>query len=380
LSSQPVNPRAHALTLACALVALILLPWHGPPMAATGDTPWGTVRGRVTNAATGEPLGSVNVYFAFTSVGTSTDSGGRYALRIREAGAYDMVFSIIGFIPRKERVEIRPGDSLRVDVALEPTVIETGTVEVTSTPDVEWEKELREFTRAFIGHSGYADECAIVNPEIIRFERSNDTLIARSGHIINVDNRALGYRIHVVIGDFLWNITMDAGRFLIYPWFEEMHAADPGEQTRWSANRESAYMGSPRHFFNSLIHRTTEAQRFMMYSGSLLKLVNRQGHRVTDEDFLVEPHEGDPVYTIQFPGHIRIEYGESPPDLSDPRDRPGQPYYGNRPVTRPPRVSYMHMTGSTVIVDSTGNLFDPLSIEVSGDWAMHRIESLLPRN
>ncbi len=279
----------------------------------------------------------------------------------------------------RRRIEILPGDSLGIDAALIPAIIETGPVDITATPDVEWEKSLAVFTRVFIGKTDFSRECEIFNPEVINFESRGDTLVARSDHLLIIENRALGYRIRAIIGEFEWNTVMDRGHFLIYPWFERLAASDPEMEERWVSNRETAFNGSSRHFFRSVIERNSSDEAFTMLSGSLTALAAGQGHQVADADFSVEPLEGLPLYTIRFPGYVRIEYehaGSTFTGTEDTRYRRDDRWGGKPPA---PLVSIIRMTGSAVIVDSSGNLLDPLSIEVSGDWARRRIEHLLPR-
>ncbi|HLF15607.1 MAG TPA: carboxypeptidase-like regulatory domain-containing protein [Bacteroidota bacterium] len=360
--------------------AVFLLTLYGGSALNAQSVTAGIVQGSVTSLETGEPLEHVNVFLSYTTIGTSTGHGGHFSLAVPRAGAYDIVFSLLGFLPHEERIELHRGDSLTLSVSLIPTLIETEPVDIISTPDMEWEKSLALFTRAIIGRSAFSRECVLLNPEVISFESRGDTLVARSDHLLRLENRALGYRLHLAMEKFSWNTARDYGHFVVYPYFEDLSAADSEQPQRWTSNRERAYRGSIRHFFRSLIDRNTAEQFFNMYSGPLIKLENGQGHRVTDGDFQTEPYETLPLFNVQFPGYIRIEFGEAGMDLSGGDDARRRKYGLVRPSAPPPRISVIRMTGSAVIVDSSGNLFDPLSIEVSGDWADRRIENLLPRD
>jgi hypothetical protein len=372
------STRIRRAVIPLAFVAGVLLHACGGECLHARTADGCAVRGTVTSAETGEPLENVNVYLSYTTVGASTDSGGNYIFRVPRPGAYDIVFSLVGFSPREERIELHAGDTLTLSVPLSPSLIETGPVEITSTPDVEWRKSLEEFARALIGRSEFSRECTLLNPGVLSFRRRGDTLTAATDHPLGIDNRALGYRLHLVIGEFTWNTAMDYGRFLIYPRFEPLAPADSGEARRWASNREKAFRGSIRDFFRSLIEGGTDAGSFLMYSGTLLMLQNGRGHRVADSDFSVEPYEGTPFLSVQFPGYVSVEYGESWKYQPGTDDALRRKYTLHRPTAPPPRVSVIRMTGSAVIVDSSGTLFDPLSVEVAGDWAEHRIEDLLP--
>ena len=364
--------------LSC-IILFLLSGFPDGPMAGP-DPPGQAVTGRITNSETGEPLENVNVYLSYTTTGTSTDSSGYYALTTSQLGVFDLIMSRVGFARHSQRITLQPGDFLLIDVSLAPAVLESEPVVITSTPDLEWSKNLQLFTRAFIGHSAFSEQCRIVNPGVLEFELNNDTLLARSDSVIRVENRALGYMVNIIIAEFVWNTAKDYGHFLIYPYFTRLRPGDPDESALWTANREIAFKGSIRHFLRSLIRQSASDELFSISSGPLLKIRKTEGHMVTDADFQIDPAEGFPLFMVSFPGYLRIEYGERDIDLSDPGGRYARRVAVSRLAPRPRQVSIIRLTGPSALVDSSGNLFDPLAIEVSGYWGDHRIENLLPNN
>ena len=93
-------------------VLLVLLAVCGFPKAV-----WGQVRGVVTDAETGEPLPSVNVYYAGQKhVGTTTNLDGRYTLRSPLRGD-SIVFSYVGY--RTHKVYMRKGERKTLNVKLQ---------------------------------------------------------------------------------------------------------------------------------------------------------------------------------------------------------------------------------------------------------------------
>ncbi len=88
-----------------AVIILILLILSEVILAGTT----GKISGKVTDAATGEPLPSVNIVVVGTTMGTSTDVNGNYVLLNIPAGKYTLKFSMIGyadFIVEDVRVNI----------------------------------------------------------------------------------------------------------------------------------------------------------------------------------------------------------------------------------------------------------------------------------
>lgn len=86
---------------------------------AEGKTTRGTIAGVVVDAAQGESLPGANVRIRGTSKGATTDLNGRYRLTGLEPGAYDLVFSFVGFQQKTVTgVEVTPGETTEIDVTL----------------------------------------------------------------------------------------------------------------------------------------------------------------------------------------------------------------------------------------------------------------------
>uniref|UniRef100_UPI004027BCF7 carboxypeptidase-like regulatory domain-containing protein n=1 Tax=Paraprevotella clara TaxID=454154 RepID=UPI004027BCF7 len=75
------------------------------------------IRGRVTDADTGEPIPSVNVYYGKQkTVGTTTNDKGRYTLQTPEKGD-TLVFSYVGY--QTYKVYIKAGEKKTLNVKLQ---------------------------------------------------------------------------------------------------------------------------------------------------------------------------------------------------------------------------------------------------------------------
>ncbi len=86
------------------------------------------VRGKVTDAKTGEVLPLVSIVFTGTTVGIATDFDGMYSLETREDVSEVEAF-LIGYVSQK--VKIKPGAFNTVDFALEPQAFDLEEVKVT---------------------------------------------------------------------------------------------------------------------------------------------------------------------------------------------------------------------------------------------------------
>ncbi len=87
----------------------------------------GKISGRVTEAASGEPLPGVNLILVGTTMGAASDSRGRYAILNVPPGEYVLRSSIIGYkIVEVTEVLVRIDLTTAVDFEMTDTVLETG--------------------------------------------------------------------------------------------------------------------------------------------------------------------------------------------------------------------------------------------------------------
>ncbi len=86
------------------------------------------VRGKITDAKTGEPLPLVNVVFKGSFVGVTTDFDGMYSMETREA-VEELQASFVGYVPQTRK--ITPGAYNTVDFKLQPQAFDLEEIEVT---------------------------------------------------------------------------------------------------------------------------------------------------------------------------------------------------------------------------------------------------------
>lgn len=95
------------LLAVCLLTAL--------PLPA--QTP-GSIKGRVTDKDTGEPLVGANVFIEGTGIGASADLDGRYLLRSIPPGQYSVKVSYIGYVAEAKETQVRNDQTVEIDFRL----------------------------------------------------------------------------------------------------------------------------------------------------------------------------------------------------------------------------------------------------------------------
>ena len=122
-----VSTRDRMLARLCALVALCVA------VAARGEAQQGTIAGKITNAATGEPLGGVWVQVVGTSLTVQSTQEGTYSIRVNPA-TYQLRVVRVGYAaPASRSVTVRGGETSTLDWALKTAAYALEGMVVTAT-------------------------------------------------------------------------------------------------------------------------------------------------------------------------------------------------------------------------------------------------------
>ncbi len=92
----------------------------------------GKIRGKITDAVTGEPLIGANVVLESTSLGAAADMEGKYNIEGIPAGSYTLKISYIGYQTMTIKIEIKGDESLEQNFKLEPVGVTGKEIVVTA--------------------------------------------------------------------------------------------------------------------------------------------------------------------------------------------------------------------------------------------------------
>ena len=95
----------------------------------------GSLRGRVTDAETGQPLEGATVFIVGTYKGTYTQADGRFVIQSIKPGDYSVKFTYVGYAEKLYHgVSVNPGQTETLNVALQSAVKTLGEVEIVGEP------------------------------------------------------------------------------------------------------------------------------------------------------------------------------------------------------------------------------------------------------
>lgn len=333
-------------TLVLALVPVLVPALGGESAQAAGSI----VSGRTLDSATGLPLDGVNVFLAHTTYGASSGGDGGFVIRDIADGSYTLVCSKVGYAPEMAVVDFPRPDSVYLEMRLAVRPITLGEVRVTARSPDEWNRQLRDFVRAFLGRRDNADGARILNPAVLDFHTDSATgmLVAETDSMVHVENRSLGYRVDIVLVSFAWSTKLDAGTIVLYPRFTPLDGADDRERQGWAGNRRRTFQGSMTHFLSAAVAGKAEQEGFVVRSA---------GIPVPESALGLASVPGTPLTQWVFGDRLRVEYRGGFLD----------------------KVSYLRLREDRALVDSVGFLATPLCFDVSGEWAKYRVADMLPR-
>ena len=347
--------------------------------------------GIILNNKTNEPIEAANIFIAHTSSGTISKVDGSFELSI-PLGYSQLVISHISFKSlTKNLTFLKPGKQIQT-IRLVPIDVEIDEVIVSAKNEKKWRKNLKKFEKAFLGDTKNASKCTIINPTALNFENIDGKLIAKSTDLIEIENRSTGYKVFFYLKKFETD-----GQTVTYsgkPFFNNLSPIDDKEFRFWTSQRQKTYMGSPQHFYRSLVRNTVDSEGFKIFTATLQ---DNKGFLTTGtlqvQDLLLE-NEHPLEKIIRINDFIKVvytregdrsslkknNYEQSAKRLGHPaeRDAIGQEssiVQDNRDF----QVSYLFARKNNVPIDSSGSLLRSELLVEYGYWSYERIADLLPR-
>lgn len=317
-----------------------------------------TLSGAVLDAGTRTPLMSVNVFLANTMLGDQTDANGAFEIRNVPLGTHELIVSMLGYEVQRHSVRVTQERLADLQYRLVSQPLAGPEVEVMAEEPNEWRKNLRRFETLFWGKSKFAEECKLLNAEVLDFARdAGGWFSATASQPLRLENRALGYRLEIILTKFEYQERRDEIRYSIIPRFEAMTPQNGNEASRWERNRDKAYYGSLRHFLHALATERTYTEGFQVYTLPRLPWEELMAkHVLTKPERLLTSGELAAERVLKFENYLEINFNS---------DRE--------------RTAWMTTNGNGVLMNEAGYVYNGLELFVYGYWFHQRLAEALPR-
>lgn len=210
------------------------------------------------------PVANANVFLSNATIGKRTADDGTFMLTNVKPGQYTVVVSSIGYETHSQNILVNAGDMRLGDITIKSKV--TQLQEVKINPG-QWDRDYAIFKHLFLGSSDDAQQCEIINPDVLDFDNDRTAKIfsASSNDFLIIVNHALGYNVKYLLS----KLTMDYNQGELFyegsVLFEDL-GGTPSQQKRWKKKRLEAYQGSTMHFLRSVRQTQLDENNFVVYN------------------------------------------------------------------------------------------------------------------
>jgi hypothetical protein len=346
-----------------------------PSISLFPQSDYYSVRGKVIDKITRQPLQGASVFAQNTTFGEATDSAGAFRIRIPNGG-YSLVVTFTGYETETIRITntSAQNDSLVFELTPREKSLEAVTIAITTEVKDGWQKYGQFFTKNFIGQSNFAQQCAIRNPEVLHFyfSKKRNRLKVLATEPLVVDNFALGYHLKFAIDSFTNEYSTNTNQFIGYPLFEEMKGT-PDSEDLWKHNRDIAYKGSMLQLMRSIFNQTLTKEGFELQfiiknnnEEIPIPLENLYGALNYDKD--------DSTNTVEFmpnQNEVAVIYRNAQPEK----------IYLDSDTTIKKDFQLSTLTfapGESIVIEQNGYYYDQTDITTNGYLAFKKIGDMLP--
>ncbi|RYY69400.1 MAG: carboxypeptidase-like regulatory domain-containing protein, partial [Chitinophagaceae bacterium] len=314
-------------------------------------------------AETGQPLAGASLFINNTSIGTSSDADGKFAIPSVMAG--ELVVSFLGYETLLMPVVLKEIERKNFLLKLEKK--EASLEELLIINDATRAKYLQYFKSVFLGQTEAANHSKIENIKDIYFIKpDNDPagISARCETPLVVINKYLGYKIRFDIIDFYYNPDTHISSYFGYTSFENLQDPD-----KYKKRREQAYYGSSLHFFRALISDSLGNNHFTIkniITDSTVRIngkYERASHQFSPRSHLQKDSSNENGYTFDWREELSITYKKD----------------GKRNISHPAYVhSGLSKNAPRLLIDPFGIVLNPMHMFVSGYWSSLKVPNMLP--
>ncbi len=333
------------------------------------------IKGIVTDSQTKEPLIGASVFLNNTTIGVATDKDGKFTLKNVQIGTVDLVVSFIGYQNAQQRVELKENQDFELKIILQPLAQELQGVEISAEKDKVWKRNLNKFEKIFLGKTPNVSACKILNSWTLDFltDDEKDILTATASLPVEVENRALGYKVSFYLKRFFQQA--DEYSILGNARFEALSPKDEKERKKWENNRKLAYFCSDRYLLKSIIKGKAQERGFVLYKDKegakaptrtpyFSKELGKSIVEIKPQEISIQqltPHS----FKIFLPKRVEVHYTQEKAIFPTYLDNNYQ-------------VSWLSLKANEIEVYQNGLLKNPLQVYTSGYMGNLRIADMLP--
>lgn len=345
-----------------------------------GQRRTGEVDGKLIDSLTRKGIPNVNVFIPFTSMGTTTDLNGEFNLKDIPMGEIKLGFRHITYSPKTVSLTISDSKVVYYTTTMSIAIWELEeVVKIVEMANGKWAYSI--FKQYFLGDQTETS-CYILNPEVLLFHVEANKLIAKTIEPLKIINKHLGYNITYYLDYFEFYYKRgDIDKFYglqYYSYngeslFSNIDSSNKRKTQRWEKNRNRLYLGSQRHFYQSLYSDSLEENGFVVKPA--WKSIADIEKFYTENDQVYDPQQiildslpnyiqgkDEPEYIYFQPSgdpiEIKSTFHQQKDHLVFQMHHPLLVFYGSSTsldMISNGQISLMHIDDGFIEIDHTGN-------------------------
>ncbi|MEJ5995898.1 carboxypeptidase-like regulatory domain-containing protein [Pedobacter sp. Du54] len=236
------------------------------------------VSGKAIDSKTKEPLNGMNVYVNNTSIGTVTDSLGKFRLVVPGNGKIELVISHLVY--EKKLIVVLPekSENMLIEMNFQHNMLNQVVIKGKKPSKLSLANWTELFAVNLIGkYPGISARCRITNPEVLFFDynKLSKQLQVFARRPLLIENTALGYLIRVELDEFIYSFETEEVVFQYSLFFENL-TFPKSRMQQVEKTRKLLYAGSSMHFMRALYSNTLDDQGFGIYKFTSVQNLERQ--------------------------------------------------------------------------------------------------------
>ncbi len=223
------------------------------------------IKGKIVEKGTNNPIEAATVYLNGTFIGTNCDTDGNFSLDISRYPTMPLSVSAMGYYSAT-LVDFSKDNPLIIQLA--PKSFELNAIVVKAKSlQKERKANLILFKREFLGRSGNAKDCKILNENDILFDysKNNEVLNAYSKKPLIIDNKSLGYKLMYFLDKFEFSKYDGRLYFVGNIVFKEDDNLKKSRKRTYEKQRKNTYLGSRMHLMRALWMDKLKSNGFKIY-------------------------------------------------------------------------------------------------------------------
>ncbi|MDB4922386.1 carboxypeptidase-like regulatory domain-containing protein [Mucilaginibacter sp.] len=343
------------------------------------------ITGKVLSSTNKTPVANASVFLNNAVAGSKTDDKGAFTITNVRPGQYDLVVSSLGYETSHQNIMVN-ADVKLATIEISPKTMMLQEVKIRSNGN--WKRDYEKFKRYFFGESAFADKCKILNkdlPDVLDLDYDSKTMMltAKSNDFLEIENKALGYKIKYLLSDLERNARTGSFYYEGTAAFEEL-AGSESQIRRWKKNRLKAYEGSSMQFLRSVVTNTITDNGF-----KVLRLISKsdpggisfgsQSFRtlvdlpLNTSDF-VKPTDVEGEYALSFKDCLYVMYNKKRAHSGNTITKE----WSSNAAWNDALITTLIFNEPYAFFDNNGIIINPLSISFDGNWGRRLMAELLP--